>query len=113
MPGWTIDRTILVKLPELGTLCDTEAAAFAGVARFNRDSGQYRGQRHLRRPLPVRSFLYMAALVASRHNPVLRPLHQRLVAAGKAKKLALTALMRKLIILANSILKNPNFSLAS
>ncbi len=55
----------------------------------------------------------MAASVASRHNPVLKPLYLRLLAAAKAKTFALTALMRKLIILANSLLKNPNFSLAS
>jgi len=57
--------------------------------------------------------LYMAALVASRYNPILKPLYQRLLAAGKPKKLALTVLMRKLILLANRPLKNPSFSLAN
>jgi len=61
----------------------------------------------------VRSVLYLAALVASRHNPVLKSLYLRLLANGKAKKLALTVLMRKLIILANLLLKNPDFTLAS
>jgi len=61
----------------------------------------------------IRSVLYMAALVASRHNPILKPLYQRLLSAGKAKKLALTVLMRKLITLANLLLKNPAFSLAT
>jgi len=61
----------------------------------------------------VSSILYMAALVASRHNPVLKSLYRRLLANGKAKKLALTVLMRKLIILANRLLKNPDFSLAT
>lgn len=111
----TLTATALVALmPELGSLSDTQAAALAGVAPFNRDSGQFRGQRHIaggRRN--VRSALYMAALVASRFNPVLKALYQRLIARGKAKKLALTVLMRKLIVLANLLLKNPHFSLAT
>lgn len=111
----SLSATALIALmPELGSLSDTQAAALAGVAPFNRDSGQYRGQRHIAGGRSqVRSVLYMAALVASRHNPVLKPLYLRLLANGKAKKLALTVLMRKLIILANRLLKNPNFSLAS
>lgn len=111
----TLTATSLVALmPELGSLSDTQAAALAGVAPFNRDSGQYRGQRHIAGGRsPVRSTLYMAALVASRHNPVLKALYLRLLARGKAKKLALTVLMRKLIVLANLILKDPEFSLAT
>jgi transposase len=111
----TLTATSLVALmPELGSLSDPQAAALAGVAPFNRDSGQYRGQRHIAGGRSqVRSVLYMAALVASRHNPVLKPLYLRLLAKGKAKKLALTVLMRKLIVLANLILKNSNFSLAT
>ena len=90
------------------------AASLAGVAPFNHDSGQFRGQRHIRGGRShLRSALYMAALVASRHNPILKPFYQRLLAAGKPKKLALTVLMRKLILLANRILKNPQFSLVS
>ncbi len=101
-------------MPELGSLSDAQAASLAGVAPFNHDSGQFRGQRHTRGGrFQIRSVLYMSALVASRHNPILKALYQRLVNAGKPKKLALTALMRKLIILANRLLKNPNFSLAS
>lgn len=101
-------------MPELGSLSDPQAAALAGVAPFNRDSGQFRGQRHISGGRsPVRSLLYMAALVASRHNPILQPLYQRLLARGKAKKLALTALMRKLVLLSNRLLKYPDFSLAS
>jgi len=110
-----LTATALVALmPELGSLSDPQAASLAGLAPFNRDSGQYRGRRQIlggRRN--VRSALYMAALVASRHNPILKALYQRLLANGKAKKLALTVLMRKLIILANKLLKNPHFSLAS
>jgi transposase len=101
-------------MPELGTLSDTQAASLAGVAPFNYDSGQFRGQRHIRGGRSqIRSALYMAALVASRYNPILKALYQRLLALGKPKKLALTVLMRKLILLANRLLKNPNFSLAS
>ena len=111
----TLSATALVALmPELGSLSATQAAALAGVAPFNRDSGQHRGQRHIAGGRSqVRSVLYMAALVASRHNPVLKSLYLRLLANGKAKKLALTILMRKLIILANLLLKNPDFTLAS
>jgi transposase len=110
-----LSATSLVALmPELGTLSDTQAASLAGVAPFNRDSGRYRGQRHIHGGRQqVRSCLYMAALVASRYNPILKALYLRLVARGKAKKLALTALMRKLIILANKLLKNPEFCLAT
>ena len=110
-----LSATALVALmPELGTLSAPQASALAGVAPFNRDSGQYRGQRHIAGGRSqVRSVLYMAALVASQHNPVLKALYLRLLANGKAKKLALTVLMRKLIILANLLLKNPNFSIAT
>jgi transposase len=106
--------SLVALMPELGSLSDTQAAALAGVAPFNHDSGQFRGQRHIfGGRSQVRSVLYMAALVASRHNPVLRPLYLRLLTRGKAKKLALTALMRKLIVLANHLLKYPEFSLAN
>jgi transposase len=111
----TLSATALVALmPELGSLSVAPAAALAGGAPFNRDSGQSRGQRHIAGGRSqVRSVLYMAALVASRHNPVLKSLYLRLLANGKAKKLARTILMRKLIILANLLLKNPNFTVAS
>jgi transposase len=110
-----LTATALVALmPELGSLSATQAAALAGVAPFNHDSGQFRGQRHiLGGRSQVRSVLYMAALVASRHNPILRVLYLRLLTRGKAKKLALTALMRKLIVLANQLLKYPHFTLAT
>lgn len=101
-------------MPELGSLSDAQAASLAGVAPFNRDSGQHRGRRQIVGGRHnVRSALYMAALVASRHNPILKALYQRLLANGKAKKLALTVLMRKLVILVNRLLKNPSFSLAT
>jgi transposase len=97
---------LLAQMPELGELNRREAAALAGLAPFNRDSGMMRGKRTIvggRRA--VRSGLYMAALVAARYNPILRDFYQRLRAAGKPPKLALTAVMRKLLIVLNSRLK--------
>lgn len=112
--GFVTAFSLVSFMPELGTLSDTQAASLAGVAPFNHDSGQFRGQRRIRGGRSqLRSALYMAALVASRRNPILRPLYQRLLAAGKPKKLALTVLMRKLILLANRLLKNPHFTLAN
>jgi transposase len=97
---------LLAQLPELGQLNRREVAALVGVAPFNRDSGKMRGKRAIyggRRP--VRHGLYMAALVAAHHNPILRQFYLRLRAAGKPAKLALTATMRKLLIVLNSALK--------
>ncbi len=94
-------------MPELGKLNRREVAALVGVAPFNRDSGRMRGTRTIyggRRP--VRHGLYMAALVAARHNPILRAFYQRLRTAGKPAKVALTATMRKLLIVLNSALKS-------
>lgn len=106
--------TLLATLPELGTLQRGQAAALAGLAPYNHDSGPQRGQRHIAHGRPsARAALYMAAVVAARCNPVLRPLYQRLRAAGKPAKVALTALMRKLAELANLLLKNLAFSLTS
>jgi transposase len=103
---------LLAQMPELGQLNRREVAALVGVAPFNRDSGRMRGKRAIyggRRS--VRHGLYMAALVAARHNPVLRQFYLRLRAAGKPAKLALTATMRKLLIVLNSALK-PDLSYA-
>jgi transposase len=97
---------LLAQMPELGELNRREAAALAGLAPFNRDSGLMRGKRTIfggRRA--VRTGLYMAALVAARYNPILSTFYQRLRAAGKPPKLALTAVMRKLLIALNSSLK--------
>jgi transposase len=100
--------SLLAALPELGTLSRNQASALAGLAPFNRDSGLFRGQRHIHGGrLPVRSALYMPALVASRHNPVIKAFYDRLRSAGKPPKLALTAAMRKLLIHLNSLLKSP------
>ena len=84
-----------------------QIAALAGVAPLNRDSGAFRGKRKIwggRRD--IRSTLYMAALVASQHNPVIRDFYQRLCDAGKPKKVALTACMRKLLVILNSMIKS-------
>jgi transposase len=97
---------LLAQMPELGQLNRRQVAALVGVAPFNRDSGTLRGKRTIyggRRP--VRHGLYMAALVAARHNPILRGFYLRLRAAGKPAKVALTATMRKLLIVLNSALK--------
>ena len=93
-------------MPELGKISNKEAASLAGLAPFNRDSGKMRGQRKVfggRRE--IRQALYMAALVGSRHNDVLKEFYQRLLAKGKPKKLALTAVMRKLLCYLNSLMK--------
>jgi transposase len=97
---------LLAQMPELGQLNRREVAALVGVAPFNRDSGKLRGKRMIhggRRP--VRHGLYMAALVAARYNPILRSFYMRLRDAGKPAKVALTATMRKLLIVLNSALK--------
>ena len=99
--------TLLGLLPELGQLDRRAIAALVGVAPFARDSGLMRGRRTIwGGRAPVRAVLYMAALVAVRHNPALRAFYQRLIAAGKAKKLALTAAMRKLLVTLNAILRD-------
>jgi transposase len=105
--GGTVARTLLAELPELGRLDRKAIAALVGVAPFNRDSGTLRGRRTVwGGRASVRSTLYMAALVASQHNPTLAAFYQRLVQAGKPKKLALTAVMRKLITILNAMLRD-------
>ena len=103
---------VLAELPELGTLNRRQAAALAGLAPHPRESGQWQGRRSIGGGrAPVRRALYMVALVAARSNRQLKVFYQRLRAAGKPAKVALTAVMRKLIVLMNHILKNPNFAL--
>ena len=105
--------TVLATMPELGQLNRRQAAALAGLCPYNRDSGQWAGKRCISGGrAEVRHALYMAALSASRSNHLLKPFYDRLIAAGKPAKVALTAVMRKLIVLMNHVLKNPNFSLA-
>ena len=111
--GWLTACVLFSLMPELGTLNDAQAAALAGVAPFNADSGQHRGRRRIRGGRSgVRTALYMAALVGIRFNPVFKAVYQRLRQNGKTGKVALTAIMRKLIILLNRIIKNPDFALA-
>lgn len=105
--GPVLTLTLLAELPELGTLDRREVAALVGVAPLNRDSGTLRGKRTVwGGRAPVRAALYMATLVATRFNPVIQAFYQRLCAAGKAKKVALTACMRKLLTILNAILKH-------
>lgn len=110
--------TILTQLPELGTLNRRQIAALVGVAPFNRDSGMLRGKRIIwGGRAHVRAVLYMATLVATRFNPVIKDFYQRLCAAGKAKKVALAACIRKLLTILNAMLKhrvpwNNNLSMA-
>jgi len=102
--------TLLATVPELGTLNRRQVAALVGVAPLNRDSGLRRGHRLIAGGrAAARAALYMAALVAAFSNPRFKVFYQRLIAAGKAPKVALVAVMRKLIILLNQLLKNPEF----
>jgi len=98
---------LLATLPELGTLNRRQIAALVGVAPFNRDSGGWRGQRHVYGGrATTRSALYMAALVGARHNPVLKAFYQRLRWAGKPGKVALVACMRKLLTILNVMIRD-------
>ena len=105
--GPVVTTTLLATLPELGTLTGKQSAALVGVAPLNRDSGTWRGTRTVwGGRAQIRAALYMAALVAARFNPVIRAFYQRLRAAGKAKKVVLTACIRKLLIILNAMLKH-------
>jgi transposase len=105
--GAVVAKALIADLPELGRLGKRTLSALVGVAPFNRDSGSVRGKRHVRGGrASIRSILYMAALTASRFNPVLKAFYARLLAAGKPKKLALTALAHKLLIILNAMVRN-------
>lgn len=105
--GPNLAATLLIELPELGTLNRRQIAALVGVAPLNHDSGKMRGKRSTWGGRPqVRSALYMAALVASRFNSIIREFYGKLCGAGKVKKVALVACMRKLLIILNSMLKH-------
>jgi len=105
--GPVLVRTLLADLPELGTLDSKQIASLVGVAPMNRDSGTMRGKRATwGGRAAVRRVLYMAAVSASKYNPVLRAVYERLIAAGKAKKVALVACMRKLLITLNAMTRD-------
>jgi transposase len=102
-------RTLIAELPELGSLTRRQIAALAGVAPLNRDSGTKRGKRRTGGGRPtVRTALYMAVLAAIRHNLPAAAAYARMVAAGKPKKLAMVACMRKLLTILNAILRDKN-----
>lgn len=99
--------TLLADLPELGTLNRQQIAALVGLAPLNKDSGRKRGKRHIfggRKA--VRAKLYMAALSAAKHNPIIRSFYERLLAKGKLEKVALTACMRKLLVILNAMIRD-------
>lgn len=117
--GPTVSATLLAELPELGRVSAKEIAALVGVAPFNCDSGTLRGRRVIwGGRVSVRCALYMATLVAVRHNPVLRAHYDQLISRGKAKKVALVACMRRLLLWLNAIMRdqqpwNPEFHLVA
>jgi len=98
---------LLAQLPELGALGTREISGLVGVCPYSRDSGSMRGRRTIwGGRSAVRAALYMAALVGSRHNPILKTFYQRLTASGKPKKVALVACMRKLLVILNAMMKH-------
>jgi transposase len=104
--GDVVARTFIAELPELGTVDRHQIAALVGVAPINRDSGQRRGKRTIKGGRPqVRAPLYVACLAVIQYNKPLRAFYRRLVDGGKEKKLALVAVMRKLVVIANAMLK--------
>ncbi len=105
--GPQLSRTLLAQVPELGQLSHRKIAKLVGVAPLNRDSGKMRGKRCVwGGRAAVRAVLYMGALVAKKHNPVLKNYYEGLLKRGKSKKVALVACMRKLLIILNSMLRD-------
>jgi transposase len=112
--GPVVAAILQAGLPELGTLNPCEAAALAGLAPYDCDSGPRKGIRRIwGGRAPVRCALYMAAMTAIRHDPILKAFYLKLCAAGKKSIVALTAVMRKLVVLLNHMIKNPEFELTS
>jgi len=105
--GPTASATIIAELPELGRLDRRQIAALVGVAPYARESGAWRGRRRIAGGRgQLRRTLYMATLTATRHNPVIRAFYERLLAAGKLKKVALVACMRKLLTILNAMVRD-------
>jgi len=101
---------LVALLPELGRLSRTEITALAGLAPYNDDSGNHRGKRAIRAGRGrVRAALYMGAMSAIQHNPVLSVFYRRMIDSGKTPMVALTAVMRKMVVLANRLLADPDF----
>ena len=111
--GPVVSATLLSDLPELGTLDRKKIATLVGVAPLNCDSGRFRGKRRIKGGRAnVRRKLYMAAVASIRHNPKIKDFYNRLIKAGKPPKLALTACMRKILVILNAMLKNQSYWIA-
>jgi transposase len=105
--GDGVAYTLLGELPELGQLNNRQIAALCGLAPFNRDSGKMKGKRRIRGGrAPIRTVLFMAMLSAIQHNPVIKQFYKHLVDQGKNKKVAITACMRKIITILNTMVRN-------
>lgn len=105
--GPVVARSLIAELPELGTLDRRKIAALVGLAPWTRQSGQWKGKSFIGGGRSsVRALLFVAAMVAARHNPSLRNFHRRLIASGKAKKAALVAVARKLLTILNAVLRD-------
>jgi len=105
--GDGVAYTLLGELPELGQLNPKQIAALVGLAPFNRDSGSMRGKRRIRGGrAPIRTVLYMAMLSAIQHNPTMKAFYDKLVSQGKHKKVAITACMRKMIVILNAMVRD-------
>lgn len=105
--GPATTAVLIAELPELGQLKSKRLSSLCGLAPFNRDSGQMRGKRMIRGGrASVRTAFYMATMVATRHNLVIRDFYQRLLQRGKAKKVALIACMHKLLMILNAMVKH-------
>ena len=105
--GPIVSRSLLAELPELGLLDRKKIAALAGLAPFTRQSGTWKGRSFIGGGrTSVRTVLFMAALVATRHNPVLKAFYERLLQAGKPKMLAILATARRLLVILNAIMRD-------
>lgn len=108
--GPVLANTLISEMPELGLLTDRQIVALAGLAPYNRESGDWKGKRFVQGGRSrVRRALFMPAMTAMKHNSILKPFYERLKAAGKPHKVALTAVMRKLLCLMNRMMADPEF----
>ena len=111
--GPVLSATLMAYVPELGRVSDKTLASLVGVAPYPRDSGTVKARRSIRGGRSqVRHVLYMAAVTASRFNPILATFYDRLREKGKPAKVALVAVMRKMLSVLNRLIADPNFSLA-